>query len=413
MIKAILTQIWNQRRSNGWLFAELLIVFILLWYSIDILYNYVYAEYQSKGYDIERTYRIEIQHNPTQTFYTNDADSLTEFWWKPVEEILRRIRNYPGIEAVALWMGTDAYSTNYTFQSYTTDSVAVKGANIRYVTGDYGNVFRIGMLRGGWEHWDAQTTPIPAIVSEDLADSLFHRQDVLGEEFYDYYAPQLRYRVAGVMTRQKSMDYSTYTPYIITPMRADFYRGQYLPNISVRVRPENNKGFAERFIREMTPQLQVDPFYLFNVQSYEEQKVMRDAAEGITPYIKTARMIIIFFIANVFLGLMGTFWFRTRHRRNEIGLRMAMGASRRSIRTQLILKGLHLLALAAVPAIVICANMLVADLILTDPTESGTARFVICILLTWLLMAVMTVAGIWFPAKQAMSVQPAEALHDE
>lgn len=92
---------------------------------------------------------------------------------------------------------------------------------------------------------------------------------------------------------------------------------------------------------------------------------------------------------------------------------MAMGASRRSIRTQLILEGLLLLALAAVPAIVICANMLAADLIFTTPTEAGTARFVICILLTWLLMAVMTMAGIWFPAKQAMSVRPADALHDE
>lgn len=30
MIKSILTQIWNQRRANGWLFAELLIVFVLL-----------------------------------------------------------------------------------------------------------------------------------------------------------------------------------------------------------------------------------------------------------------------------------------------------------------------------------------------------------------------------------------------
>ena len=27
MIHSILHQIWNQRRSNGWLFAELLIVF--------------------------------------------------------------------------------------------------------------------------------------------------------------------------------------------------------------------------------------------------------------------------------------------------------------------------------------------------------------------------------------------------
>ena len=34
MIKSILTQIWNQRRSNSWLFAELLIVFVLLWRSV-------------------------------------------------------------------------------------------------------------------------------------------------------------------------------------------------------------------------------------------------------------------------------------------------------------------------------------------------------------------------------------------
>lgn len=34
MIHSILHQIWNQRRSNGWLFAELLIVFTLMWYCV-------------------------------------------------------------------------------------------------------------------------------------------------------------------------------------------------------------------------------------------------------------------------------------------------------------------------------------------------------------------------------------------
>ena len=415
MMTLILKQIWNQRRSNGWLFAELLIVFTLLWYCIDILYNYTYAEFQSKGYDIEHAYHIELQNNPTQTFYTNDPDSLTRFWWKPVEEIMRRIRNYPGIEAVALWMGTDAYTSNYNYvhQAYTLDSINVQGARIRYVTEDYGRVFHTEMLQGGWDGWNSQTTPIPAIVSEDMADSIFHRKDVLREEFYDYYAPQLHYRVSGVMARQKNMDYSRYNPYIITPIRADFYKNQLLPNISVRVRPESDRGFAERFILEMTPQLQVAPFYLFNVQSYEEQKVLRDAAEGITPYIKTARLIVIFFIVNVFLGLMGTFWFRTRHRRSEIGLRMAMGASRGSVRKQLIMEGSLLLVLAAIPAGVICINMLAADLTFTDPTDAGTLRFVFCLLCTWLLMAAMVIVGIWFPAKRAMAIQPAEALHEE
>ena len=44
MIHSILHQIWNQRRSNGWLFAELLIVFTLMWYCVDVLYGFAHAE---------------------------------------------------------------------------------------------------------------------------------------------------------------------------------------------------------------------------------------------------------------------------------------------------------------------------------------------------------------------------------
>ena len=52
----------------------------------------------------------------------------------------------------------------------------------------------------------------------------------------------------------------------------------------------------------MTSQLQVAPFYLFDIQSYKDQKIERDAAEGITPYIRSARLIVIFFVFNVFIG---------------------------------------------------------------------------------------------------------------
>ena len=66
MIKSILTQIWNQRRLNGWIFAELLIVFVLLWYCLDMLYAFAYAERQPKGYDLEHVYKVRISTNPTQ-----------------------------------------------------------------------------------------------------------------------------------------------------------------------------------------------------------------------------------------------------------------------------------------------------------------------------------------------------------
>ncbi len=42
-----------------------------------------------------------------------------------------------------------------------------------------------------------------------------------------------------------------------------------------------------------------------------------------------------------------------------------------------------------------------------------TPRFVLALALSWLLMALMIVVGVCYPARRAMQVQPAEALHDE
>ena len=38
MIKHILSIIWNQRRSNGWIFAELLVVAGVFWLMVDMFY---------------------------------------------------------------------------------------------------------------------------------------------------------------------------------------------------------------------------------------------------------------------------------------------------------------------------------------------------------------------------------------
>ena len=48
----LLKQIWNERRSNGWLWAELLIVFVVLWYIVDWTYATARTYYEPLGYDI-------------------------------------------------------------------------------------------------------------------------------------------------------------------------------------------------------------------------------------------------------------------------------------------------------------------------------------------------------------------------
>lgn len=437
MIKSILTQIWNQRRANGWLFAELLIVFVLLWYCLDMLYGFAYAEHQPKGYDLEHVYKVRLSTNPKQLVLCSSEDSLQRFWFKPMEEAFRRIKQHPDVESACIWLGSDAYTRNTVFQGYTVDSVNVKDANIRYVSPEYFKVMRIPLEEGtgmfsadadAFEStsgsslsfasagWNPAVTPLPAVITLELADSLFHADSgVLGKEFFDYYTgSSLRYRVAAVCSHQKTDDYARYESFILTPLPDWFYRMQAVPFVSIRVRPEADTGdFATRFFRDMTSQLQVSPFYLFEVRSYDEQKAERDAAEGITPYIRSARLIAVFFSFNVFIGLMGTFWFRTRHRRSEIALRMAMGSSRVNICGQLLGEGLLLLVLATVPALVICGNLVVAEATMTEQADATGLRFAIVSLSTFFLMALMVIVGVWFPARRAMQVQPAEALHDE
>lgn len=67
---------------------------------------------------------------------------------------------------------------------------------------------------------------------------------------------------------------------------------------------------------------------------------------------------IAFFLLNVLLGVVGTFWYRTQQRSAEIGLRMAMGATRKGIFWQLVKEGLALLTVAFIPSAIIFANLL-------------------------------------------------------
>ena len=76
-------------------------------------------------------------------------------------------------------------------------------------------------------------------------------------------------------------------------------------------------------------------------------------------------------------------------------------------------EGLLLLSVAAVPALLIAFNVGIAELVDINKMQFTFERFLIAAVFTWLLMALMIVVGIWYPAYKAMQLQPAEALHDE
>lgn len=123
--------------------------------------------------------------------------------------------------------------------------------------------------------------------------------------------------------------------------------------------------------------------------------------------------IVIFFLLNVFLGVIGTFWLRTQQKRSEIGLRMVLGATRSSIFRWLLSQGILLLLVSFFVGILIFGNIWIADILHPVEWVGSTQRLLTGGGITFLLLAGMICVGISFPAYRAMKDEPAEALHYE
>jgi cell division protein FtsX len=181
--------------------------------------------------------------------------------------------------------------------------------------------------------------------------------------------------------------------------------------------------FRERFVKEMENALQIGNFYLKDITSIEQIGVETDIKTGQTNSVRTRLWLMLFFLLNILLCVLGTFRYRIQTRRHEIGLRKALGASKASINRQFLAEGLCLLAVAAMVAVVINANIFHAGLIETPgadatlpavylPDRTGL-RFLITNALTVLMLALVIVSAIWLPARRAAALPSAEALRDE
>lgn len=413
MIRHIFKIIWTERRVNFWILLELTIAFGILWFCAHFLIHMASRLIEPAGFDISHTYHIIIGNSESELPYEESESEEEEGDNEAAWTILDRIKSHSAIEYASLSLASAPYSGSYWGGECMVDTLS-QSAQFKYITPEFFDVFKIKALSGRLFNEMDQPYENKVIISAGT-DNLFGGRppEQVSTITQGKDNPETS-TVVGVAERTKHIEYEDYQTSLYRVLgRNDEHvsTDPYDWELSVRVKPEADKNFIAGFVDDMENLLEIPPYYLASVipvtARREEYMEFGDTDEFNSVYALSAFLII-----NIFLCVIGTFWFRIQSRRSDIGLRMALGASRRSVLWLFLGEALFLLLLASIIAIIIDANigyMLMGQ----NDGESVALRYLLNYGVTLLFLSIVVILSVWYPAKKAAGTQPVEALREE
>jgi putative ABC transport system permease protein len=434
MIRHLFKIIWNERYANGWIVVEYILVFCILWFCCDYLYFITKSYLEPLGFDISNTYMVEMTDRrqmsdsslPLNDYNPEESPLTLDDRYNYAIEILERLKQYPGVENACLSNAAVPYGSAWMGMGFLIngDSVMQQSLRVRGVSSEFFDVFKIKLTSGRVFDWtdpaDQQTFLINPDRNNQFGDptkATLPATEVrtLG---LDPAHPQF-YPVIGVTDKLKGSIFEPYSYSVFRPLNKQ--QVDLTSEITIRVSPHAAKGFEERFTEEMKNQLTAGPYTFSKITSLEETRKQNLKWNGITDNLKSIYAITSFLIINLFLGIIGTFWYRTEARTSEIGLRTALGASRRKIKSFLYAETLLLLSIASIAGINICISIGQTGLLSAIGVPqanhiqigSGIETYFILFGLTFLLLATVSLLAVWYPARQASNRSPADALHED
>ncbi|MGN0045659.1 ABC transporter permease [Alistipes indistinctus] len=430
MIRHILKIIWNERRSNLWILLEYTLVFCVLWFCCDYCSSILRTYKSDPGIDIRDTYRIEMGYRTIK-----NADGIEPEYdrFALAMTLLERVKHHPDVAYVALGRASIPYNGSFSSTGWIlndekgsiSDSLFVE-FRMRAVTPDFFRVFNIPLRSGRMFRWpddgESKNTIVstigPGVCGE--GEKRFPIDNV--RTFSHSFAPKENEPILSLIGTTGQI----HDTYWGQPMSTIYYplpREQtslYRNEIALRVKPGTDKDFPQRFRKEMSEQLKLGPYFLASVKPISDYKAKQ--AEEVNGELNGVYSVTIFLVINIMLGILGTFYFRIQSRRSEIGLRIALGSSKRKIRSLIFTETLLLLFLASIIATILCVVLRTTGLIenIGIPAIANRAAWgigveqdVINFAITFVFVAVISIVAVWYPARQAVKVQPAEALHEE
>ncbi len=416
MNRNLLTQIKNEGRDNLWLVVEFTIVAVVVWMLTVSLRQMLENKYTELGYDIEDVYRISVRRiaedNPR---YIHDIDNNED-----LRTLIANIRKSPYVETAGFSRNSMPYSYSYLGYGLKVigepDSILYAG-NTRQGSPQMARVLR---LKG-----------VDGITPEELEEMLAKGSILISPITSKSFTTENREWVESLIGKRGFIDDTTrtypFSAFIYHMRRNDFESGGntiYVPidestaeigqarEIGVRVKPGMGKKFEDEFYANPDMRMMRNT-YLSQLKDMRDVRAVTISSQESSLRLYVAG--IVFLLVIIFLGLLGTFWFRIRQRTGEIALRKTCGATARDIFRRIIGEGMILLAVALIPALIIgtCVIYFYYNELELAFFKIDWSPFALCFGITAAVMALIIIIGVLIPARRAMSIEPAIALKEE
>ena len=105
MYKMILKQLWNERKGNLFIWLEMLVVSIFLWYAADALFVMYRLYSQPLGFNIEHTYHVSFGVIPEESPDYDTTSVHSERGGGEYLTLMDRIRRNPSVESICFTTG--------------------------------------------------------------------------------------------------------------------------------------------------------------------------------------------------------------------------------------------------------------------------------------------------------------------
>ncbi len=384
--------------------AEIAIAMVLLAGAGLLLRSFAHLLSVSPGFQTEQVVKAEVSLPRFQY-------ARPEQWTAFGNDLLTRLQATPGFQnsALGIPLPISDPAVNLPFTIAGNAPVPQGQANTAdYVSTSpqYFPVMGIGLTRGRlFSADDTAMTPPVALISEALAHRYFPHENPIGRRMVFGFPPNTNVvrEIVGVVSdiHDESLA-KTPGPIMYVPFaQAPFWGAEVV--VRSRLDPADVAAAIRAQTHAIDPGLPVT-----NIETLPHA-LHTSVAE---PRLRTMLLAIFGSIALLLamIGIYGVIAFSVSRRTREIGVRIALGASRASLR-RLVLRESAKLALfglaAGIPASLLSAHFLSTLLFSVTPTDPLTFIGVA------VLLTLVALAGGYIPARRAMRIDPVAALRYE